>query len=265
MAQRVEGIQTLIATAKRELDDPNKRYEDKSLGTWSSISQVDSFLTRFNHENNYSDGDTKLSLGNSIIINEGTYNAEWVIAGFDLENCRVASDGTIYDNGYGICLIPQNYVHGNISWNATSSTSGGYLNAGIRSSLKTLIVDEIEKVLGSHIVTRNVLLSNGIDSSNGYSNGYTWTTDKATLMSIGQLTGTFASHHNRYDDGEANYYLPLLEFGHNKYSSSDSFWVRNIESYNGVYLGSKHNNGFSWGSNKPNSSYKNGKPLIYIR
>lgn len=31
-------------------------------------------------------------------------------------------------------------------------------------------------------------------------------------MSAGQITGTFASNNNKYDDGEANYKLPYFNF-----------------------------------------------------
>ena len=51
-----------------------------------------------------------------------------------------------------------------------------------------------------------------------------------TLMSYGQLTGTFAKHNNKYDDGEANYKLPLFNFidiG----IYNEIFWLRNISSY----------------------------------
>ena len=81
-----------------EIDKPNERYESKYLGTWSSSTDMDVFFNRFNHDTNYKDGETKLSLGNYVTINDGTYNVQWEIAGFDMEHNQSAADGTVYDN-----------------------------------------------------------------------------------------------------------------------------------------------------------------------
>ena len=89
------------------------------------------------------------------------------------------------------------------------------------------IVTNLQNVLGSHIVQRNVLLSSSVDS-NYHSNAYTWTTAYATLMSIGQITGTFAANRNKYDDGEANYKLPL--FNYENYWNDSGLWLRGVAS-----------------------------------
>jgi len=82
-------------------------------------------------------------------------------------------------------------------------------------------------------------------------------------MSVGQLTGTFASNNNKYDDGEANYKLPVF----NKtsiYISGVAFWVRNIWWYNS-------NTGWNaWSiGGDPYYQITRGdfriRPLIYIR
>ena len=51
---------------KPATDNPNERYHNNNLGTWSSKSDVDSFFSRFNHANNYYDGTIKLGLGQYI-------------------------------------------------------------------------------------------------------------------------------------------------------------------------------------------------------
>ena len=89
---------------------PNTRYKSQNLGTWSSITDVEDFLYFCNHDTGYYGA----TIGSYVTINDGTYNKEWVIAGFDMEHNHQASDGNIKDNGYGICLIPKtslgNYV-----------------------------------------------------------------------------------------------------------------------------------------------------------
>ena len=81
---------------------PNTRYKVKNLGTWSSTADVDNFLYSCCHDTGYYGA----TIGSYVTINDGTYNKEWIIAGFDCEHNKTASDGTPYDNGYGIFMIP---------------------------------------------------------------------------------------------------------------------------------------------------------------
>ena len=242
-------------------DDPNTRYESKDLGTWSTTSDVDTFLSQYNHDSNYSYRGTLLSLGNYVTIQDGTYNTQWVIAGFDKEHNQTAADGTTYDNGYGICLIPKTKVTTG-KWNTRTTTTGGYKSSYMHKTTLPNIVTKLKTVLGTHVVNRNVLLSSSISSSgDGESNAYTWTTADATLMSGGQMTGTFASHNNKYDDGEANYKLPL--FNYENYGTGSLFWTRGV--YNSLcpwYVEASHNQVLA--KNDATSRY-GVRPLIYLR
>ena len=225
MSQRAEDIQSVVVYAKSILDEPNKRYESVSLGTWSSISDVATFLSKYTHDNGYYDSTTgtKLKLGNYVTISDGTYNVDWEIAGFDMESGQLAADGSIYDNGYGICMIPKTQVTTDV-WNTSDTTTGGYISSRMHTTVLPGIVNKLKKVLGTHVVNRNVLLSSTVTGNN--SSAYTWTTAGATLMSIGQMTGTFASHRNKYDDGEANYKLPL--FNYEAFKTGSTFWSRGV-------------------------------------
>ena len=239
-------------------DDPNTRYESVSIGTWSSVSDVTTFLSKYTHDNGYYDftTGTKLKLGNYVTISDGTYNAIWEIAGFDCEHNQTAADGSIYDNGYGICLIPK--THASTSkWNNNNTTSGGYISSNIHTTVLPNIVTKLKTVLGTHIVTRNVLLSSSV-TSNG-STAYTWTSADATLMSMGQMKGTFASYKNKYDDGEANYKLPL--FNYEGFKTGSYFWSRGVSDNYSVW------DVESDGSIYDNySNYTFGvRPLIYLR
>ena len=233
--------------------DPNTRHERKNLGTWSSLSNVDTFMSKYNHANNY----TGLSLGNYVTIQDGTYNTQWVIAGFDMEHNRKAADGTTYDNGYGICMIPKTRVTSG-QWNTTDTTSGGYIASYIHTTTLPNIVTYLKNVLGTHVVNRNVLLSSEVQGNNG-TNAYTWTTADATLMSVGQCTGTFASHRNKYDDGEANYKLPL--FNYEDYNTHHNFWFRNAYNNTYAYLTSASGEAIRYKA----SSLDDIRPLIYLR
>ena len=159
-----------------------------------------------------------------MTIQDGSYNQIWEIAGFDVESKQNASDGTIYDNGYGIALIPKTYVTTS-TWNSNGTVQGGYIASTMHTSTLPTVVNNLKRVLGNHIVNRNVLLSNSVDSQYN-SNGYKWTKAEATLMSVGQMTGTFGMYNNRYDDGEANYKLPIFNF--KEYKTGSNFWTRGI-------------------------------------
>lgn len=218
-----------ITDIEFQFDPPNERYKSVNLGTWSSVSDVDTFLSRFNHSTSYKDGSTKLSLGNYVTIQDGTYNAVWLIAGFDMEHNQTAADGTTFDNGYGICLIPQTRIT-TASWNASNTLTGAYKSSTMHNTHLPGIVTKLQGVLGSHLIQRNVLLSSSVNGFY-YSNAYTWTTAYATLMSAGQMTGTFAANRNIYDDGEANYKLPIFNF--TDFKTGSQFWTRGVYGYSG--------------------------------
>ena len=263
MQQKINSLNDAIANLEFQVDNPNDRnYTSTNLGTWSSASDVDTFLSRFNRSTAYKDGNTKLRVGNYVTIQDGTYNAVWEIAGFDMESNQKAADGTTFNNGYGICLIPQTQLT-TATWNASNTLKGAYKSSTMHTKHLPNIVTKLKNVLGSHIVNRNVLLSSSVDS-NGYSNAYTWTTAYATLMSIGQMTGTFTANRNKYDDGEANYKLPI--FNSKDFKTGSTFLSRGVWGY---YDGS---NCFAWlvyagGSVSYNSvgSAYGVRPLIYLR
>ena len=176
-----------------------------------------------------------------------------------MEHDQVAADGTIYDNGYGIMLVPRGY-YTTAAWNSSGTVQGGYIASTMHTSTLPTVVNNLKRVLSNHIVNRNVLLSN---SDNEHcSNSYIWTKSDATLMSVGQMTGTFGTYSNKYDDGEANYKLPIFNF--KEYKIGSIFWLR------GVSCG---NTNLTWyideygniKSNKYVSASFGVRPLIYIR
>lgn len=241
---------------------PNTRYEVKNLGTLSSVSDVDDFLYSCCHDTGYYGA----TIGSYVTINDGVYNKEWVIAGFDCEHNATAADGSTYDNGYGICLIPKKSL-GNAKYG--DSTVKGYNGSTINTYTLHNVAIYLKIILGDHLVLRNVLLSSARDSDY-YASAYTWTTEYCTLMSAGQITGTFASNSNKYDDGEANYKLPL--FNYETWSFDEWAWLRGLHGdvdygiaggydYGNVY-GLTTSGGSDW--NICNVSHGL-RPLIYIR
>lgn len=238
---------------------PNTRYKSQNLGTWSSTADVDNFLYSCCHDTGYYGA----TIGSYVTINDGVYNKEWVIAGFDMEYNHQASDGNIKDNGYGICLIPKKSLD-SAAW-SNSDTSKGYNGSTINTSTLPTVANNLKKVLGDHLIKRNVLLSNA-RGSNYNASAYTWTTAYCTLMSMGQVTGTFASNNNKYDDGEANYKLPL--FNYETWSFDEWAWLRGLygKVSSGVSYGYVYGLTTSGGSDHHYCSSGDAlRPLIYIR
>ena len=237
---------------------PNTRYKSQNLGTWSSIEDVDNFLYSCCHDTGYYGA----TIGSYVTINDGTYNKQWIIAGFDCEHNRIASDESIYDNGYGICLIPKTSL-GNYVWD-NNDTSNGYKGSEINTSTLPTVANNLKKVLGDHLIERNVLLSSAKDSSNHYASAYTWTTAHCTLMSMGQITGTFNSNRNKYDDGEANYKLPIFNF--TEYKTGSNFWSRGVW---GRYGDGYYSAWYVYGDGSIDYNYVGNtygvRPLIYLR
>lgn len=209
---------------------PNTRYSVKSLGTWNSKTDVDNFLIDCCYDTGYYGA----TVGSYVKIMDGTYNIEWQIVGFDLENLRTASDGTALNNGHGIYMIPKGKLF-NAMWD-TTGTSKGYIGSTMHTTTLPTVASNMRAILGDHMQSRKVLLSSSVNSSNYYASGYQWTNAYMTLLSYGQLTGTFAANHNKYDDGEANTQLPLFKY--QSFTSDASYtFLRNIYG-NGI------NNGF---------------------
>ena len=243
------------------MDDPNKRNNASIRSNFISIADIDLFLSKYNHKNNYDDGKTKLHVGDSIQLIDGIYNTIWQIAGFDCEHNRTAANGTVYDNGYGIALIPYFPYLPQDVWNSTTTISGGYKGSTANTSILPTIATNLKNTtLGSHLVNRNVLLSSSVES-NYVSTAMTWTTAEATLMSMGQLTGAFGLNSGFYDDGEANYKLPL--FNYTTYNHLRvAFWLRGTGGGSGkVHIVDE--DGYNDQRSVTNSYYY--RPLIYIR
>ena len=228
----------IISSGREEVPDSydanteNGYTSTPTTYTISSVADTDAFCKRFQRKYGYKDSEATLHIGDKVQINDGTYNVDWYVAGFDVEHNRTAIDGTAYDNGYGIALIPTTVI-GKSKWNTTETIDGAYMSSFMHTSVLPGIITLLKTVLGDHIVNRNVLLSNSIGprSTSGsgsryyVSSSYQWTTAYATLMSYYQILNKASSY--KYDDGEANYHLPLFKSikYYNGTVNSD-YWIR---------------------------------------
>ena len=241
---------------------PNNRYEDKKIGECSSSLEVDYFFNKYNNATGY-DG---LSLGNYITINDGIYNADWMIAGFD----TYKGIGQI-DCGYGMVIIPRTYIEtsSQSTWqmHTNATTEGGYVGSIMNTTTLESVSTQIIKMIGAHNVTLSTTLTNSIDSSKskpngltGASNGYKWYNKYISLMSEYQVFGN-PVFGNSLDGGCQLIKLPVFNFiKPNEYAKVD-FWIRTIASSTSYSYVSA--SGTCWYDNA--NTYKYLRPLFYVR
>ena len=198
------------------------RYRGKDLGVWSSVSDVDKFCNNHNSANGYEG----LCLGDYVTIMDGTYNTQWMIAGFDTEANNDSG------NGVGICMIPKGVlgtypinpekVPIRLTYHSMSGASNetgrfparGYGNSAMDTYLNSTVANALKTVLGAHIVNRTIRLSylnpNVIeDDQDKYTIPYVYVSFKSpnmitknnylTLMTYYQTTGAFASSYSTKD------------------------------------------------------------------
>lgn len=239
----------------------NGYYEEKDLGTWESVADVEAFLST----HKVSTGKFgSLKLGNYVTIKDGTYNKKWAIAGFDVH----LSVGDTALNTHHIALFPKNNLL-SARMNETNTTAGGYAGSEMHTVTIPAVVENLQTVLGAHLLKHRRLLSNSVATSaasgagagwTGSSNAWAWTDVYACLLTEPQLYGTRAFSSGAYDVGEGAYQLPLFRFiSHVKYSR-EWFWLRAVASTTGFCGASNYG-----GANYSGASNSFGvRPLILI-
>ena len=234
----------------------NCRYEAKSLGTWTSLSQVNNFLAEYTHANDYrGTSHSPLSLGNYVTIQDGTYNSAWVIVGFDTEIDR----GEI-EAGYGISLIPYQYKDTMKScMNSTNVTTGGYQGSYMHNTTLPAIASKLNNVLSTHMIERSILTSNAV--TNGASSGWSWEGQKLSLLSEVQVYGTVLWGAGEYNIGEACNKLPIFNYVNHVAFGRRAFWLREVTSASDFALAS--GNGNTGIGSASNVIWV--RPLLYIR
>ena len=216
----------------------NGIYRGKNLGTFTSTAELETFLS--NHEiatGNFTD----LYLGDYFTIQDGTYNANWLIAGFDTEFYKGwldnSSNPTPYITQHHLTLIPRAPLF-NAQMNSTNTTSGGYKGSAMHTSTLPTVVSNLQTVLGTHLLKRYALLSNAVDTTRsnmfgtagGASSSWEWTEVYATLPSEVQIYGSTIWSSSGYDTGEACMKLPVFNFINHVQFSRWSFWLRGVAS-----------------------------------
>lgn len=208
----------------------NGIYRGKNFGTFTSLSAVEQFLS----DHGVSTGlFNDLYLGDYFKIQDGTYNVEWEIAGFDT---YYQKGDTAFTNHH-IALIPKTNLLAS-KMNDTNDTTGGYYNSYMHQSVIPTIDTNLATILGNHLLARRALLSNAMNKDltssagagwMGSTTGWSWYTVKSCLMSEVAVCGSKVSSSSLYDIGEDCERLPIFQFKGHSYTRQ-WFWLRAVAS-----------------------------------
>ena len=212
-------------------DEINNRYLNNKIEDISA-SNVESWITKYI----YSDSDrfnNSIACGTKFTINDGTYNAQWVVVGADTE----LNKGDIPLSKPHLSLIPVTNL-GKSKMNDSDITYGAYVGSKMNRQTIPAIVAALQKVLGSHLLARRVKLANNIDS-NGKSNASAYYTVYANLLCERQVWDK-SEFEYFYDIGDDTTALPGFKNYKDKIYGSSSFWLRSVF-YNDSFVGGYSN------------------------
>lgn len=207
----------------------NGIYRGKDLGTITSAN-IGTFL----ESHKVASGEFEdLFLGDYFTVQDGTYNVQWEIAGFDVYLHKGDQELT----SHHLALIPKTNLLTSYM-NSTNVTTGGYVGSYLHTTIIPQINTNLAKALGSHLITRRALLSNSVSTTiksmagadyNGATNGWAWTDVKACLMSEVAVYGSKVFSSSFHDVGEDCERLPVFQFkGHSW--TRQWFWLRAVAS-----------------------------------
>ena len=253
-----KGIMDIISTQGLS---HNSIYRGKNWGTFTSLSEVEQFLS----DHGVSTGlFNDLYLGDYFKVQDGTYNVEWEIAGFDT---YYQKGDTAFTNHH-IALIPKTNLLTS-KMNDTNDTTGGYYNSYMHQSVIPTIDTNLATILGNHLLARRALLSNAMNKDltsgagagwMGSTTGWDWYTVKSCLMSEVAVYGSKVFSSGFHDIGEDCERLPIFQFkGHSH--TRQWFWLRAVVS--GSHFACADSYGYPAGCN---ASHAGGgvRPLICV-
>ena len=231
-------------------DDINNKYLNNKIEDISA-SNIESWIAK------YIDSDSdrfnnSIACGTKFTINDGTYNAQWVVVGADTE----LNKGDTKLTKPHLSLIPAINL-GNGQMNSSDTISGAYANSEMNTKTIPAIVAALQKVLGSHLLARRVKLANSTYGNHSNASGYY--TVYANLLCERQIWGT-SKYENEYDVGDDITALPGFSNYKNNIYGSSGFWLRSVYNDNNFVLASSDG---SVNSNYADNS-RGVRPLITV-
>jgi hypothetical protein len=177
------------------------------IATFNSTNDVKDFVESNISTKGFSEN---VKLGGKIQINDGTYNKEWIIVGFNTQSSATSQPH--------ISLIPTDSL-GNYPMNSSNTNRGGYAGSEAFAICNTM-ANNLANVLGNYLLTRNELLGNSGNSP------YTTTSKsvRVNLLNEIQVFGS-RSYSDSREDGYDTTQLPGFRLNKvSKTISSYSIW-----------------------------------------
>lgn len=208
----------------------NNIYKHRDLGTITSSNRDEWIAKHINSDGTFND----IYVGDIVTIQDGTYNAKWVVAGLDTEYNK----GDTPLQTHHISLIPLTYLF-TTPMNDTNTTVGGYAGSKMHTTILVTVANNLKNALGNRLLERRVLLSNSMSTSiasgagagwTGASNNWAWTSAYCTLLTEVQVYGSTVFSSSFYDVGEGCSQLPLFKFVNHVYFGRFGFWLRAVTS-----------------------------------
>ena len=191
------------------------------IATFSSVNDTRNFIESNVSTKGFSEN---VKVGDKIKINDGTYNKEWIIVGFNTQSSATSKPH--------ISLIPTDSL-GNFAMNSSDTNSGGYAGSAAFTTCNSM-ANNLARVLGDYLLTRNELLGNA-----GYSS-YS-TTSKSVRVNLLNEMRVFGSrtYSVASEDGYDTTQLPGFRL--NKVSKTISsgggdWWLRSARSGNSTHF-----------------------------
>ena len=238
----------------------NGIFRGKDLGTISNLNEYLSFRSAHGvDDKSYKD----LYLGDYFKIQDGTYNAVWMVAHFDYYYRKGDTA-----SGRGVVLIPRTNC-GESKMNDTNTTEGGYKATIANTTTCPAIASKLQTVLGSYLLSNRLLLSDIVNTSVasmagaglvGGATSWEWIASQCVLPNEIQIYGSMILSSSAYDIGEACEKLAVFNFINQVEYGRLTFWLRAVS--NTVTFTASSNFGTAFSSTA--SSSFSLRPLIYI-
>ena len=173
-----------------------------------------------------------LYLGDYFKIQDGTYNAEWMVAHFNY----YLNIGSV-SGSRGVVLIPRTPFSDNLAMGATHSSSGGYVGSYAYTNYCPAIATAISTVLGSYLLSINVGLTNRVEDTipsmaglgwNGASDHWDFYSVQCVLPTENQIFGACNVSSNFYDSGTECQKFAVFNFINQVEFDRSHFWMRAV-------------------------------------
>ena len=221
-------------------DEINNKYSETILETITA-SNVESWIAKYIYSN-IDRFNSNISCGTRFTIQDGTYNAQWVVVGADTE----LNKGDMLLTKPHLSLIPVINL-GNGQMNDYETSSGAYADSKMNKETIPKIVAALQKVLGDHLLARRVKLANSIDG-NYKSNGSAYYTVYANLLCERQIWGK-SKYENEYDVGDDTEALPGFKNYKDKIYTYSGFWLRSVCNDNYFVTANSYGSVYGLGAN----------------